>query len=100
LLYVYTLAVLGAVFLAAWLVPNSRDYWVNYFGHLYESPQVTTLSAALLLYQPTFMDILPQSVLYLLATPLLTRWLLRGLSAGLTGAQFPRLLGQLLRPSL
>ncbi|WP_407697004.1 OpgC family protein [Skermanella mucosa] len=77
-LYVYAVVVLALVLFLAVLVPNSRPLWGHYMWEMYQTPTLTAVSAFLLLYQPTFMDILPQYIAYLVASPLLLRWVARG----------------------
>lgn len=77
-LYFYAVMVLAAVLILAMVVPNSRPLWGQFMWEMYQTPSVTAVSAFLLLYQPIFMDILPQYIVYLLASPLLLRWVARG----------------------
>ncbi|WP_158043611.1 OpgC domain-containing protein [Skermanella pratensis] len=77
-LYVYAVVVLAVILFLAVLVPNSRPLWGHFMWEMYQTPTLTGISAFLLLYQPTFMDILPQYIIYLVASPLLLRWIARG----------------------
>jgi hypothetical protein len=77
-LYVYAVIVLAAVLILAIVVPNSRPLWGHFMWEMYQTPSVSAVLAFLLLYQPTFMDILPQYIVYLVVSPLLLRWVARG----------------------
>ena len=77
-LYVYAVMVLAVILVLAMVVPNSRPLWGQFMWEMYQTPSVTAVSAFLLLYQPVFMDILPQYIVYLVASPLLLRWVARG----------------------
>ncbi|HYD97895.1 MAG TPA: OpgC domain-containing protein [Alphaproteobacteria bacterium] len=70
-LYRYAVAILVSILLIALLMPETRLYWGTRLGAFYDAPASTALSAMLLVFQPTFMDILPQYILYLLVSPLL-----------------------------
>ncbi|UEM02910.1 OpgC domain-containing protein [Skermanella rosea] len=85
-LYVYAVIVLAVVLFLAVLVPNSRPLWGHFMWEMYQTPTLTGVSAFLLLYQPTFMDILPQYIVYLVASPLLLRWVARGYWREVLGA--------------
>lgn len=78
LLLRYSLALLAGIALVALLFRATEVGWGNYFPELYSAPKVMLASAAALLYQPTYLDILPQYILYLLVSPLLIRLVLRG----------------------
>ena len=77
-LYVYAVIVLAVVLILAIVVPNSRPLWGHFMWEMYQTPSVSAVSSFLLLYQPTFMDILPQYIVYLVVSPLLLRWVARG----------------------
>ncbi|EWY38422.1 hypothetical protein N825_13090 [Skermanella stibiiresistens SB22] len=77
-LYVYAVIVLAVILFLGVLMPNSRPLWGQFMWEMYQTPTVTAISSFLLLYQPTFMDILPQYIVYLLVSPLLLRWVARG----------------------
>ncbi|HET8728711.1 MAG TPA: OpgC domain-containing protein [Alphaproteobacteria bacterium] len=96
LLFRYTLVLLALVFGLALLLPGSEAFWRPYLRSFYEDPAVTAMGAATLLYQPAYMDILPQYILYLLVSPILIRLALKGWSfAVLCGSLFVWLAVQL-----
>lgn len=68
-IYRYHLAVIILLPLLSFLVPQYAGYWQNYLGTYYSHPIACSLFAALLIYQPTHMDILPMYVLFLCALP-------------------------------
>lgn len=77
-LYLYALFCLFAVLLAVRLWPDLQVYWVNWIGKLPTPGFAPTLAAATLLHQPTYMDILPQYIAYMLVTPPLVLLVLNG----------------------
>lgn len=77
-LFRYSLFLLAIIAAFALTFPATERAWGDLMPDLYESPFVTIASMAALLYQPTYLDILPQYILYLLASPLLIRWALKG----------------------
>jgi|HigsolmetaAR203D_1030402.scaffolds.fasta_scaffold00101_47 hypothetical protein len=78
LLYRYSLALVAFVFALAFVLPGAEVWWGAYFPEFFRDAVTTTIGAALLLYQPTFMDILPQYILYILVSPFLIRLVLNG----------------------
>lgn len=84
-LYLYSLAVLGLVVALALLLPAGRSAWSGLLGDL---DGADLPAAMLLLYQPTFMDILPQYMLYLAVSPLLIRLTLSGRGGEVVAASF------------
>jgi hypothetical protein len=73
-IYCYALACLFGIALLSALIPGAAETWSSWLWGLgYHDPGYLA-SAALLLYQPNYMDILPQYILYMLAAPLLL-WL-------------------------
>ncbi|KQT88458.1 OpgC domain-containing protein [Aurantimonas sp. Leaf443] len=77
-LYRQTLGLLAFAMTLALLVPAARLAWVDWMGDLDWRNPFRAASAALLLFQPTYMDILPQYIVYMLAAPFLIRACLRG----------------------
>lgn len=77
-LYRYVLVILGAAVLLAVAMPELQDVWGDWLGGIYGDTLAHGASAALLLYQPTYMDILPQYIIYLLVSPLLIPLVLAG----------------------
>ncbi len=76
--YAWHLGLLTLIVLALRLLDDTRGAWGSMLGRLYEDGWVPALATALLLYQPTFLDILPQYVLYLALAPLLLHLVMTG----------------------
>lgn len=77
-LYLYALGCLALVLAAAALQPALLAYWQPWLGDLTPDDPAMLGAAAALAYQPTFMDILPQYIVYLLAAPPLVWLCVRG----------------------
>ena len=80
-LYAYHVGLLLLIVALAQMLPFSWSYWGDWLGQLLDDTPAHLASAAVLAFQPTFMDILPQYILYLLVSPALIaatvagRWL-------------------------
>ncbi|MFO1067043.1 MAG: OpgC domain-containing protein [Geminicoccaceae bacterium] len=88
-LYAWNLGLLIAVLLLAKLVPLSWAVYQWWLEDLAEPEKPSAVLAALMLYQPVYLDILPQYVLFLLASPLVLAWVADGrwaLALTLSGA--------------
>jgi hypothetical protein len=73
-LYRYAMGIVVAVLVAAVLLPEGAEVWKNWIGQSsLEDPQ-RLAAIATFLFQPTFMDILPQYIIYMMFAPLLI-WL-------------------------
>ena len=68
-LYGWHLSLVLGVLVLSRLIEGSWAAWGAWLGHLYDSGTAYAVAAAGLLYQPTFMDILPQYIVYLLISP-------------------------------
>jgi len=68
-LYRYAIGSIATVVVLALLMKGSQTYWEPWLWELSQPDPVFAGAAALLLYQPTYMDILPQYILYLLVSP-------------------------------
>lgn len=77
-LYGWHLAILLAIVMLARLVPDSWFAWNQWLGRLYDGGDAYVAAASAMLYQPSYMDILPQYMVYLLASPLLLQLISRG----------------------
>ena len=77
-LYLYALSCLFLIFIAARVMPIMQQYWTNWLGDFATPGSSATVAAAVLLYQPTYMDILPQYIVYLLVAPPLVYLVLTG----------------------
>ncbi|ODN69309.1 OpgC family protein [Methylobrevis pamukkalensis] len=73
-LYLWSLVCIGTIFLLGFLLPASSDYWSPWLWQLADHDPAFLAASATLLYQPTYMDILPQYMVYLLVAPPLV-WL-------------------------
>jgi hypothetical protein len=77
-LYAYAVGVILLVLVAYVVLDYSWEFWGPWLGQpQYESGWYFAALAALL-YQPVFMDILPQYILYLLVSPWLIRLVVQG----------------------
>lgn len=70
-LYLYELGILALVLTAAAVLPHAADVWRGWLWDLGWANWRLVLASALLLFQPTYMEILPQYILYLLVAPAL-----------------------------
>jgi hypothetical protein len=77
-IYLYAMASLAGVLTLAWLAPRASQSWTDWLGALDWGNLPGLASAAALLYQPTLLDILPQYVVYMVASPVLVWACLRG----------------------
>ena len=76
-LYYYSLGILVAIALLVAVLPAAREAWEPLLGRAFADGP-SRAAAVLLLYQPSFMDILPQYILYLLVSPVLIRLTVEG----------------------
>ena len=77
-LYLYALSCLLVIFIAARTIPAMQGYWAHWLGDFATPRSAATLAATALLYQPTYMDILPQYIAYLVVAPPLVYLVLNG----------------------
>ncbi|GGD05652.1 OpgC family protein [Aureimonas glaciei] len=77
-LYLQTLFLLAFAMTLVLLFPAAKLAWVEWMADLDWRNPFRVASAALLLFQPTYMDILPQYIVYMLAAPFLIRACLKG----------------------
>lgn len=77
-LYLYVLAVLTVLLVAVAVLPDAADIWAPWIGDLRPGDFVRVLSAALMIFQPTYMDILPQYIVYMLFAPFAVWLTLKG----------------------
>lgn len=77
-LYGWHLALLLVVLTASRLLPGAWAAWDVWLAHLFEDGAAYAVATAGLLYQPTYLDILTQYILYLLAAPLVLRMIAEG----------------------
>lgn len=76
----YHLGLLVVVLVAALLIPGAATVWAPFMEEIFIDPAPNAAAAFILLYQPTYLDILPQYLLYLLASPILLRMVAAGRS--------------------
>lgn len=77
-LYRYFLASVVLLIVVAVAFEVVRPAWTQYLGSVQDRPIVFGLLAATMVYQPTYTGILTQYIVYLLATPLLLKWIAAG----------------------
>jgi hypothetical protein len=77
-LYAWHLALLVLVLALAWMAPAGWFAWRDWLQHLLVQGGPYVGATATLLYQPTYLDILPQYILYLLAAPALVHLVAKG----------------------
>jgi hypothetical protein len=77
-LYGWHLALLLIILLASRLLPFGWVAWRDWLQQLFGDGGAYAIAAAGLLYQPTYLDILPQYMLYILAAPLAIRLVAEG----------------------
>lgn len=77
-LYVYAIACIALILGVAAVEPLLAAYWQPWLGDLRPTDPQMIGVAATLTYQPIFMDILPQYIVYLLAAPPLVWLVVKG----------------------
>ena len=88
-IYAYALGCILLILVLRGLLPDAGPAWEAWLGELGEGRVAHRLAAALLLYQPTFLDILPQYIAYMLVAPPLIwlclsgRWVSVAVGSGL-----------------
>jgi hypothetical protein len=68
-LFGYSTACIAGVLLVAHLVPQAASAWQPWLQKIHGGGPAFLLAAFGMIYQPTYMDILPQYIVYLLAAP-------------------------------
>ncbi|SKA35626.1 hypothetical protein SAMN02745126_05696 [Enhydrobacter aerosaccus] len=84
-IYAYALGCVLIILVLQTLLPGSWVYWHHWLGDLHFGRGRHVAASALLLYQPDYLDVLPQYVVYLLATPPLIWLCLQGRWAWVAG---------------
>jgi hypothetical protein len=77
-IYAYALGCVLIILVLQTLLPGSQLYWHHWLGDLRFGRGRLVAASALLLYQPDYLDILPQYIFYLLVTPPLMWLCMRG----------------------
>ncbi|WP_185984603.1 OpgC family protein [Aureimonas mangrovi] len=68
-LYRWAMFCVLAIIALGFVLPRSGVFWEPWLWRLGDDPALLFGAAATLLYQPTYMDILPQYIVYLLVSP-------------------------------
>lgn len=77
-LYRYALGLILAALLVRMLLPGGYQAWWNWLGDTTLTDPKRMMAVATFVFQPTFMDILPQYIIYMLFSPLLIWLCLKG----------------------
>lgn len=77
-LYRYAIGMIVVALLARMLLPGGYEAWWNWMGDTDFRDPVRMTAVATFVFQPTFMDILPQYTVYMLFAPLLIWLCLQG----------------------
>ncbi|MCJ8521198.1 hypothetical protein ABID21_004274 [Pseudorhizobium tarimense] len=75
-LYRYAMGIVLAVMVAQMFLPDAYAVWYNWLGYTTFDDPLRLAAIATFLFQPTFMDILPQYIVYMLFAPLLVKLVL------------------------
>ncbi|WP_105435272.1 OpgC family protein [Neorhizobium tomejilense] len=75
-LYRYAMGIVLVVLVAQMLLPGAYSIWINWLGYTTFDDPLRLAAIATFLYQPTFMDILPQYIVYMLFAPMLVKLVL------------------------
>lgn len=77
-LYRYAMGTVMAVLVVQLILPDAQRLWYNWLGATNFDEPLRLAAIATFLFQPTFMDILPQYIVYMLFAPPLVWLCLRG----------------------
>ncbi|WP_099866543.1 OpgC family protein [Pararhizobium haloflavum] len=77
-LYRYAMLIVIAVLVAKMALPEAGEIWRNWLGGTSLADPVRLAAIATFFFQPTFMDILPQYIVYMLFAPWLIQLCLKG----------------------
>ncbi|NTJ43170.1 succinyl transferase OpgC [Agrobacterium larrymoorei] len=77
-LYKYAMGLVIAVLFARMVIPHAPFIWYNWLGLTSFDDPLRLAAIATFLFQPTFMDILPQYIVYMVFAPLLVKLCLDG----------------------
>jgi hypothetical protein len=75
-LYRYAMGLVLAVMVAQMILPGAYTTWFNWLGYTTFDDPLRLAAIATFFYQPTFMDILPQYIVYMLFAPILIKLVL------------------------
>ena len=73
-LYRYAMATVFVILVAQLLIPDATKLWYNWLGQTNFDQPLRLAAIATFVFQPTFMDILPQYIIYMMFAPALI-WL-------------------------
>ncbi|SIQ03474.1 hypothetical protein SAMN05880590_101904 [Rhizobium sp. RU35A] len=77
-LYRYAMGIVLCVLAAQMLLPGAYYIWYNWLGYTNFDDPLRLAAIASFVFQPTFMDILPQYIIYMLAAPMLVKLVIDG----------------------
>lgn len=77
-LYKYAMGLVIAVLFARMVIPHAPYIWYNWLGMTSFDDPLRLAAIATFLFQPTFMDILPQYIVYMIFAPFLVKLCLDG----------------------
>lgn len=77
-LYRYAMGIVFAVLVAKMILPAGHATWFNWVGDTHFDDPLRLGAIVTFLFQPTFMDILPQYIIYMLFAPMLIKLVLDG----------------------
>ncbi|MCM2291248.1 OpgC domain-containing protein [Allorhizobium sp. BGMRC 0089] len=77
-LYRYAMGIILIVLAARFVLPGSTQIWHDWLGETHLDDPLRMGSIATFLFQPTFMDILPQYIVYMLFAPILIYFCITG----------------------
>nr|CAD6603801.1 hypothetical protein RTCK_01460 [Rhizobium sp. TCK] len=75
-LYRYAMGIVIAVLAAQMILPEAYTVWYNWLGYTTFDDPLRLAAIATFLFQPTFMDILPQYIVYMFFAPMLVKLVL------------------------
>jgi len=77
-LYKYAMGLVIAVLFARMVIPHAPYIWYNWLGMTSFDDPLRLAAIATFLFQPTFMDILPQYIVYMIFAPFLVKLCIDG----------------------
>ena len=77
-LYRYAMGIVICVLAAQMFLPGAYYVWYNWLGYTTFDDPLRLAAIATFVFQPTFMDILPQYIIYMLFAPMLVKLVIDG----------------------
>lgn len=77
-LYRYAMGIVLCVLAAQMVLPGAYYIWYNWLGYTTFDDPLRLAAIASFVFQPTFMDILPQYIIYMLFAPMLVKLVIDG----------------------